>query len=260
MINHIRTLLLNRARSQSGPEQYGEEYIEATFRPRQLPDGLKRFQQIVFGSQPDRVYMNYRMHQIMTLLHASRFQGDITQVDSRLTYLAFHSDWFAELFRVRTLISNPAVTVYLLGDHVADETLGQCRQQWRIDSVSNVVTVTKQTPPLATTTATAVYVSGLSNPIGLPGSATTLRIQQRTPTDFQLQLELIGRPTSDIVPLLQRAADSLSEQGLADIFPPRAPEPFATWYRAWSELTDTPDRLAALLLAIATYTETLPVV
>ena len=64
MINHARTILLNReALGRPAIGTYGEEYIPPNFKKKVLPGYLTRFHQVLFGSYGDAVYENFRMAQ-----------------------------------------------------------------------------------------------------------------------------------------------------------------------------------------------------
>jgi len=84
VVNHIRTLLLN-ARSESSNVP-GEEYVDRAFRPVQLSTLLRRVRTLIFGSKPSRVDLNFRLRQIMMLLHTASLEQYVVVPDSRITY------------------------------------------------------------------------------------------------------------------------------------------------------------------------------
>lgn len=98
MINHARTLLGNQAAILLGLNFPGEEYVPETFYPVTLPSPLARIRALLFGSQPDRIMVNYRLRQYMTLLHATELSQYVTAFGARLTYL--NRDWL-DLFDER---------------------------------------------------------------------------------------------------------------------------------------------------------------
>ena len=94
MFNHVRTLLLNRdADSAVFP---GEEAIPADFRPVTPPSYQQVLRAKLFGADPDKAMLNYRLRQYMTLLHATPLGHYVTDLDPRITYLPFGTDLYAQ--------------------------------------------------------------------------------------------------------------------------------------------------------------------
>jgi hypothetical protein len=95
MINHYRTALLNISGDNwPGLEYPGEELVDTLFASRPLPSHVRVVRGLIFGENPDRAYLNYRLKQITTLWHDSILNEAATDVDSRITYwpLKFSSD------------------------------------------------------------------------------------------------------------------------------------------------------------------------
>jgi hypothetical protein len=85
MINHVRTLILNRdADYFSGVE--GAEYIPPTFRPVELSADLTRIRSELIPSGLDAFSENYILGVIMRILHASDTETFVYELDSRITY------------------------------------------------------------------------------------------------------------------------------------------------------------------------------
>lgn len=83
MINHARTLLLN---ALPAPGQPGEEYIPADYKIRAVPPYLAQVRQVLLGHDTPREVQNYRVRQLMTLLHSSNLAQHIYKLDPRVTY------------------------------------------------------------------------------------------------------------------------------------------------------------------------------
>jgi hypothetical protein len=99
MINHIRTLLLNRDGDHGyGYDYPGEEFVLPTFRAKTVPTFLKGALRSLFGSNPDRLYLNYRMRQIASLLHSTELEEFVVLPDSRVTYWPMVADNFLDSF------------------------------------------------------------------------------------------------------------------------------------------------------------------
>lgn len=94
MINHIRTLLLNRSAAQAGVESGtpGAEYIPAEFRPIDLPPAMADVRALLFprsaGSYQEHCLLAY----IMRLLHTPDMTPYTLRLDPRYTY-RFDADY-----------------------------------------------------------------------------------------------------------------------------------------------------------------------
>ena len=85
MINHARTLLLNR--DGVGHHGYvGEEYSPTEYHAVELPSFCHNVRLALFGQQPDWLMYNYRARELMQMLHATELAGFVTDLDSRVTY------------------------------------------------------------------------------------------------------------------------------------------------------------------------------
>ena len=87
MINHYRTILLNIDGTNSPGLSYpGEELIDIDFKSKKLPTHLSTVRRLLFGENPDRAYLNYRLKQYTTLWHDSILHEATLDDDPRLTY------------------------------------------------------------------------------------------------------------------------------------------------------------------------------
>jgi hypothetical protein len=88
MINHGRTLLLNRAGdARPDPAYFLEDYVPAEFQPVDLPDVLLRVYEALIGEAADDAYANYQVWIILRAIHATEYAGALTDLDPRITYL-----------------------------------------------------------------------------------------------------------------------------------------------------------------------------
>ncbi len=134
MINHVRNLLMNVS-SSSQSDLPGEEYVPVDFRPRLLTPTAAAARRILFGSSPDRLYLNYRLREYMTLLHTTELAEFVTDLDPRVTYWPLRDTTiFADTFKNQvTLISGSAIaTIVVLGEETPNHVLGQLRKEFRI--------------------------------------------------------------------------------------------------------------------------------
>lgn len=255
MINHVRTLLMNRKRNGHGLDTFGEEYIPAEFVPKKLNVALSLAHRTLFGGKPDRVYVNYRMRQIMELMHATPLAVDIVDKDPRITYLPFKQDLFADAFKIEvTRISGPARVVHVAGTHTTNFSSGIVQQLWDVEVTdSGQARVWKRREPFADNS----YAFDDKTPVPLAGSELKLYLHD-APVGYRLQIQSNARPTLDISELLRQLSTAFGERGLQEVFPPIAPEPVATWARIWNESHLSAMRFTALLLAIAHRIEQMP--
>jgi len=255
MINHVRTLLLNRSREGSGLDTPGEEYIPADFVPRQADSMIARIQRILFGTQPDRIYLNYRARQIMQLLHATPLGRDVTLDDRRITYLPFNAELFTEAFGTTvTRLEGPAAVVTVGGVYEADYSLGRTEAIWDVEvTAPGVANVDLRRGSLISQQLSF----DASSPVILPDSQLLLYMADAV-TGFKARVRSVARPTLDLSRLMTRVTQTLSSSDIVKLFPPGAAEPVSEWEEVWRTHPATAWRFAALLLAIARHTSTLP--
>jgi hypothetical protein len=169
-VNHARTLLANLAPGVlSAP---GEEFIDPGFGPIALPPDLHSIYQILFGSAPDRLGVNYWAWQYMLMLHSTELAEYLTAFDTRLTYLNNDRQSFFDdsIFGVEITPLNGAGQLALTGSAPSALSNGQLSQQWMITVQSSQVQVDQHTPPAKTTLTNYTISNGLSNLQPLTGS------------------------------------------------------------------------------------------
>jgi hypothetical protein len=88
MINHGRTLLLNRSGDKRpDPTYFLEEYIPEDYRSIELPDMLTRIYEKLIGADSDNAYANYVTWIILRAIHGTEYAVALTDLDQRITYL-----------------------------------------------------------------------------------------------------------------------------------------------------------------------------
>lgn len=253
MINHIRNLLMNVKKAGFAPDFPGEEYIPETFVPRKLNTSLRLARQLLFGETPDRLYLNYRMRQLMMLLHSTELAEYVYHFDRRITYLPFPKDDLFEGVFGMTIkqIEGTDDRLYVRGEHVANEAQGQVEQLWDIIVTSSTkVRVDKRREPFASLEYDIDYSKGLTSPVPLQGSALTVQWHE-VPVGTRWQILSRVRPSTDLGSLLPRLVPAFGGKGDQEVFPPMAPEPIATFERVWRQHELAPYRYSALLLSFA---------
>jgi hypothetical protein len=257
-VNRVRTLLMNRGREGYGYDFPGEEFIAAGYHRRSLPPVLTRAHQVLFGSAPDRLFINFRMRQLMTLLHSTEMADFVLQPDSRVTYLPFDTaPFFEQAFIPEIVQLGHSNLLYLTGTLEANEGLGQAQQTWRVEATSpGLARITVQQPRATTYEINYALTGGLSVPIALPGSDFSIRFHS-VPNGTAWRITAAGRPKTDLGDLYRRLLTSLGDAGVSQIFQP-AVEPILTYQKVWREHPYFAYRFSALLLGLAAQVEVSP--
>lgn len=88
MINHLRTLLLNRDGADAAPaDTPGEEYVPPDYRAVDLSASLAGLQSVLFGASPDRAFLNCRLRQFLSIMKLSKLDDPVPpDNDARLSY------------------------------------------------------------------------------------------------------------------------------------------------------------------------------
>lgn len=254
MINHARTLLMNVAGSGSQPGLPGEEYVPADFRARRLTTELAAARRILFGTTPDRLCLNYRLREYMTVLHSTELEEYVLALDPRITYDRQPTELLLPSpLNLVTRVSGPAGSrLYVAGDDVADIHAGRCRQEWRLEVLaSDQLQIERLTKPLTKTTAEMVTESGLTAAVPLPGSPLNVRLTEPTDQIGAIwTVETQVRPASGMDDVITRLRTGLGEPTTLALFGLGPAEPFATFRNLWRDHEQSAYKLGGLLLAL----------
>jgi len=195
MINHARTLLMNVDSSTYIPDVLGEEYVP-DYRPVRLPTYLTTARRLLLGSDPDRVFLNFRVQELLSFVHRTELAEFIYALDPRVTYWPQQKSNF---FRAKTTITALRTTgtaesrLYVNGVLKPDNVKGRAFKEYRLKVINNTTTTatleittdlgaTTETRPiewLATTPDGAgadVTFTGISNQIPLPNTDLTIQL------------------------------------------------------------------------------------
>ena len=152
MINHARTLLLNVSPNTYNASMLGEEFIPE-FTPVALPSYLQIARNILFGATPDKVFMNFRAYELLSLLHSTELEEFVTALDPRVTYSTTDtSDFFApknSIVLERT--GGPEYAkLNIEGDVKPDNAAGRAYLEYRVRLLSDTeTTAIMQLTPVA---------------------------------------------------------------------------------------------------------------
>jgi hypothetical protein len=247
MTNHVRTLLLNDIAGRVAPTYPGEEYVPADFMRRDLTTDAAEAIRRLFGSAPDRAYINYRLRQYLVTAHASQIGDHLTFEDPRVTYwpaLDPMQRWasFGTAGVVTRSGSESGLMVF--GTPEPNDADGRCLVEWNITYDDSGLTIS-HTSPFFEEFLTPSFTGGLSEIVALPGSALTIRLRQNL--FGQWTLTELARPGGDVSSKFLQMQE-LPGHIIELMFPQKADEPIASQRRAWFDSPFMPDRLAAYLL------------
>jgi hypothetical protein len=256
--NHIRTLLLNRARGVYPPEFPGEEYVSADFNPREMPTAYKRIRSLLFGGNPDRHMLNLRLYQLMQAIHATELDEYTVAHDARITYLPLDRPEYQTLFGY-TATGDPGTVgeLFVIGEPTPNMVAGRIYEQWRVFVLDGAnVQVQKKTAPMQTEVQAYTVSDGLSSICDLSGS--NLRFYFSGGAGSLWTVETVARPNRTMADVVSDLSDTIAiteEQALFGVTPV---EPYKTFRNLWRTHESYTYRLGGLALALAYQTDLLP--
>lgn len=180
MINHLRTLLLAADGDASPGYDYpGEEYVPAEFRAATMIGTVNSVRNALFGPNADRAMRNYRLRQVLTLLHSTELAQYVLDLDPRVTYWPLHSDGLARAFAFGAAAKQSAgdtCGLSFLGSPDSFVSLGRIYHQWLVTVlVSNQVRVERVTEPYTITLSSYTMTDGWSDNVSLNGSNLSVK-------------------------------------------------------------------------------------
>lgn len=249
MFNHVRTLLLNDdGRNSPGPTFPGEEGVPAEYRRVAPPGAVRAVRNELFGTDPDRFCLNYRLREYMGLLHATELAEHVYGFDPRVTYRP--AAWRPDDFPFAPAAEGSARPIYFAGAFAADEGRGRWRAQWRVSYAGPTATVLRVTPPVSEQEYEVTTELGVTSEVPLDAG---LRCYfDATPGSFW-HVTAAGRPTRGLPDVAERVA-ALGEERMIQLFGVNPPEPYKTFRALWYDHPFLPMRLGGLLLAVASRT------
>jgi hypothetical protein len=181
MINHVRTLLLNADGSKAFPPDYpGEEFVDPDFRVLALPGPLKLVRSCLFSPTPDRAMINYRLRQLLSLVHSCELEEFVTAPDPRVTYWPTHNtdvfDRAAFGTTIKRVVGDGDLYVQGSADLVA---VSQLLHRWQVSvRYDGTVSVDRQTEPLGQDVYEYTLTGGLSQALPLAGTPQTFYFRE----------------------------------------------------------------------------------
>lgn len=252
MINHVRTLLLNRSGAlRPAPTFFGEEYVPESFVALTLPSELVTIRRALLGSDPDNAGMNYLLWQYMKILHSTEFEEYVTALDSRVTYL-----------HAKTLLAEPfgptvgenAEALQFVGAPNLGGTDGRLMESWGIDRAGSQYTIRNYRTNVAEP-HTPTVVDQVTEFMPMTGHPDfKVRVFLSAATASLWDVEYLARPQVTLDPI-NRAAQlaNIGATAYAYLFPKR--EPYSVFKALWERHAHFPYKLSGALLAAAYLTE-----
>jgi hypothetical protein len=259
VINHVRTLLLNRAGTASYPLGYpGEEYVPADYRRRVLPQELEDLSRLLFGTGPDRACLNLWLARYTYMLHSlPELSSWMVESDTRITYLPPSNDLFDWLLsgpRVTNLVNTKSMAI--LG-HWNETSSDRLYRRWVLTVTGATTLEASYTDDLGVPQVTVLNFtpSGGVGTTSLPGTSLTTLFEATVGASWNV--EWLARPTDGLADRALLVADSLPDNVETLLFGTAAYEPYKTFMSLWRSHPDRLCRLGGVLLALAWRTEAL---
>lgn len=153
MINHGRTLLLNQSGRTYQPQYLGEEYIPPLYSEIDLPSYLRTARRLIFGSAPERVFLNFRTRELLHTIHETGLAEYLYDLDPRVTYWPEQTPVFFNSKKkvTTTQIAGPSnARLYFSGNFSADNVKGIAQRDYTVRAIGGmpqqVMAMTKKPP------------------------------------------------------------------------------------------------------------------
>tara|TARA_Y100000034_G_scaffold126745_1_gene178450 strand:- start:615 stop:1397 length:783 start_codon:yes stop_codon:yes gene_type:complete len=255
MVNHARTLLMNVDGATRPAIGYlGEEYIPATFPAVNTPTAVTKVHDILFGLEPDYVFMNYRAAELMRLLHSTELKSYVTDLDPRITYDNGDSTFFDMIYgsTINTVTDDPNLKPAILERYAVDNIRGRMYDNWDVVLSGGTVTTTNMTTGHI---ASAVFslTSNISPRYSLPDSGLSIIFTASgalTGTGRWV-VTTIAKPTT--LSTMEESIRNVGGEYLSYLFDGAAP--YSVFKSIWNQHELGHYRLAAAVLAVIYRTE-----
>lgn len=195
MINHARTLLCNVSGAQYQPQYLGEEYIPPQYAAQPLPSYLQAARRLIFGTQPERVFLNHRVRELMQIIHETEFADYVYDLDPRVTYWPEQNPVFFNLrkyVRATQIAGVYGAKIFFSGDLQADHDRGIAFREYTVRATQlddTQIIIEYDDPRFATTQKIVDVSTGISSPVSISGTRVNVRIGGSPLSNRELLLE-----------------------------------------------------------------------
>lgn len=255
MINHCRSLLLNASGDVApDPKSYpGEELVPESFRSAVLPGPEGRVWDALFGSSPDRAFLNYRLRRLLPAAHEGPLGEALLTPDRRVTYwpvrdaIADFDRWSRYGTVVVTPNTSPRPTV--IGTLSSEDKSGRCYSQWKVSlAVDLAVTVDRLDVPSSSGPGPLAFSGGLSAPVDLPGTGVSLLLPESAGSWWYV--DALARPEVSSADVYSRAA-ACAQGDLSAVFNLADADLGRSCRALWKNGEFAGERLGGLVIALA---------
>lgn len=248
VVNHVRTLLLNRSgRGRPSPNYYLEEFIEPDFAPVRLPSVLQEVGAALVEPGSDNAFANFRCQQYTRLLHATEFAQYVYALDPRVTYIHELQVRKASV-KVNGVNTDAALT--FAGSISADVGNPRLINNWTVEASSPLDILTTHRQSQETADTVVEFDTGVSSAFAMAGQTNFFSQIRAASCDAgdRWEVESFSEPEDDLTDV-QIRLESLSAEALADLFPVRGHYPI--FEKLWTRHALLSYRMSGLLLAFA---------
>jgi hypothetical protein len=251
MINHARTLLLNRdGDKRPDPMYFLEEYVDPEFKALALPSFLAAYSQALIDPASDNAYANYKLRQYMYILHTTEFSSYVFNLDPRVTYLTNRSivqnQNDASYQAMNVLADN--ISLYFIGEAAAVSSGTKLFRSWEAEILTPLVVRTTSLQDGSVVDTVVTVDASMSSEVRLAGQNNfSFRIAASPlPVGAKWIIQAFARPEGDLTDMVAQLNMLTSGSG-SFLFP--NVEPFKTFGELWNKHNQLPYRLSGLLLA-----------
>lgn len=255
MVNHARTLLLNKSGATRPPADFfGEEVVPKKFAPVDLPSTLRTVRRALFGGNPDDAGLNYMLWQYMRVLHSTEFVEYVLALGNRITYL--HD---------RTLLAAPFGATVSPNDSALQftgvpdlgGTSGKLYGSWTIERIAPAAYTIGNLQTGKIATQYPDYSGGVTGYMPMTGhNDFKVRVFDAYASTSFWAVDYLAKPGIEM-DLISRAAQlgNIGAEADAALFPNR--EPYKTFKQLWDYHMHMPYKLSGALLSLIYQTEEL---
>ncbi len=255
MLNHVRTLLLNRAGATVGPEDFAHEHVPPDYRVMPLPTQLLWIRHVLFGATPDSAGLNYRLAQFMPMLHSPDLDASTRLRDSRVNYLPQRS-LFPVTHTLGVVAQQPMTTSFVVPPDALRTRSGQLWLEWLIRVNDALLAPTNVTNAIVEVPLSWV-TKGTAQLIGLPRLLNTSAKIESTAllNGDAFRVQVLREPSTALADLPARLYPVMTEETAGVLFGQSRTGYFGQFRQLWEDSDRLHERLAGVLLALAYRTE-----
>lgn len=250
MLNHIWTLLINKSVTGSVTGRIGDMPRSVEYREVVLSAGLNSIRRVLFGTNPDFEFLNYRTKQLVTCIIRSALESYAYTFDKRHTYDEAVLDFLPQQNYTPTanLITGSSLNLNTHGQPISPDLNGIMRHSYTLssDGVNLYLTGLNGFSELITG-----LVANEQKPLGISGYLFSLSNPNAVQTWI---IEFMNKPTASLGTLIANM-ERVGEPALLELFNPTNEQPYLTFKNIFFNSSDLPLRCAAVALALAYQTE-----